>query len=67
MKLKFTKFGCGLAVATLTFALAACDDSSSGPSDNEQGLVTNCIKPQSSASVEESSSSVVESSSGVQA
>lgn len=39
MNQKFTKFGCGLAVATLTFALAACDDSSSasanGP-DNEE-------------------------------
>lgn len=112
MNQKFTKFGCWLAVATLTFALAACDDSSSGPADeelpvqenpelssdsgipqssaqplssgtelssnsgsgpvnnctdNEQGLVTNCVDPQSSASVEESSSSVAESSSGGQA
>lgn len=112
MKLKFTKFSCGLAAAALAFALVACDDSSSGPSDeelfvqenpelssdsgippssaqplssgtelssnsgsgpvnnctdNEQGLATNCVEPQSSASVEESSSSVAESSSGVQA
>ena len=103
MKLKFTKFSCGLAAAALAFALVACDDSSSGPSDeelfvqenpelssdsgippssaqplssgtelssnsgsgpvnnctdNEQGLATNCVEPQSSASVEESSSSV---------
>lgn len=39
MNQKFTKFGCGLAVATLTFALAACDDSSSASangSDNEE-------------------------------
>ena len=35
MNQKFAKFGCGLAVAALTFALAACDDSSSGPADEE--------------------------------
>ena len=29
MKLKFTKFSCGLAAAALAFALVACDDSSS--------------------------------------
>jgi hypothetical protein len=35
MKQKFPKFSCRLAAAALAFALAACDDSSSGPADEE--------------------------------